>query len=325
MHTAPWADETLPADTPPILRVLRGDFFCAPFGPNDLIPEMSLVHGLTANGSWRLVGSTRNTIDATLEGTVLGSRVDKHVEVRAGESIVYQRHTLTGGDGRLPIGHHAMLHADHRLELAFAPMAAALTPPVDNETPPLGRPLLAPDQTITDLASARRRDGGTVDLSTYPTPDGYEGIWMVVADRASAFGWTAATNAEEGWVWFGLKNPRVLPQTLLWCSNRGRDYAPWNGRHVNAIGLEEICAYFHLGHAASIAPNPVADSGSPTAIALDPQGAVTVSYLFGLAAIPEGFGRVRDIIAAPGGITLRGAGGHEVFAPCELDYINGAG
>ena len=46
MHTAPWADEPLPEDTPPILRVLRGDFFCAPFGSSDLIPGETRVHGL---------------------------------------------------------------------------------------------------------------------------------------------------------------------------------------------------------------------------------------------------------------------------------------
>ena len=70
-----------------------------------------------------------------------------------------------------------------------------------------------------------------------------------------------------------LKDPRVLPQTVVWMSNGGRDYAPWNGRHRRAIGLEEICGYFHLGHAASLADNPVAAAGSPTAVTLDPGGA----------------------------------------------------
>lgn len=31
---APWHKETLPGTIPPVLRVLRGDFFCMPFGGN---------------------------------------------------------------------------------------------------------------------------------------------------------------------------------------------------------------------------------------------------------------------------------------------------
>ena len=193
MHTAPWADEPLPEDTPPILRVLRGDFFCAPFGSSDLIPGETRVHGLPASGNWRLTDTTGSTVDAVLDGEVLGATVAKHVEVRSGEAVVYQRHTLTGGSGRLPIGHHAMLRAESPLQLAFSPWTMALTPPEPIEVPPHGRPLLAEGQTIADLHKARRADGGTVDLTVYPTVDGYEAIWMLVADRSLPFAWTAAT------------------------------------------------------------------------------------------------------------------------------------
>ena len=200
---------------------------------------------------------------------------------------------------------------------------AALTPPEPVEEPPLGRSLLTEGQTITDLHKARRADGGTVDLTVFPAAEGFEQIWMLVDDPALPFAWTAATAAEEGWVWFGLKDPRVLPQTLMWMSDGGRDYPPWNGRHRRAIGLEEICGYFHLSHARSIADNPVADAGSPTAVTLRPDGALTVSYLFGLAAVPEGFGRVADIAAVAGGVALRDADGHEAFAACDPSFVTG--
>ena len=296
MHVAPWANEILADDTPPILRVLRGDFFCAPFGSSDLIPGETRVHGLPANGAWRLAGTSANALDAVLDGEVMGATVTKHVEVRPGETIVYQRHTLAGGSGRLPIGHHAMLRAESPLQLGFAPWTVALTPPEPVETPPHGRPLLANDQIITDLKKAKRVGGGTADLTIFPTAEGFEAIWMLISDQAPAFAWTAATAADEGWVWFSLKNQRVLPQTLLWLSNGGRDYPPWNGRHRRAIGLEEICGYFHLSHARSIADNPVAAGGSPTAVDLRPDAPLIVSYMFGLAAIPPGFGAVTDIV-----------------------------
>jgi hypothetical protein len=321
MHTAPWADEELPADTPPILRLLRGDFFCAPFGASDLIAGETRVHGLPANGTWQLSQTTGNALDAVLDGTVLGATVTKHVEVRPGQSIVYQRHTLAGGSGAIPIGYHAMLRADTPLQLAFAPWTMALTPPEPVEVPPLGRPLLAPNQTIRDLRRAKRADGGTADLAIYPTADGYESLWMVVAEPMQPFAWTAATAADQGWVWFSLKNQRVLPETLLWLSNGGRDYPPWNGRHRRVIGLEEICGYFHLGHAASIGENPIAANGIATAAMLDPTTPLSVSYLFGLAAVPPGFGAVASVVEAAEGVTLIDSGGREVFAACYLSFL----
>jgi hypothetical protein len=323
MHVAPWADEELPADTPPIIRVLRGDFFCAPFGSSDLLPEMPFVHGLPAGGTWRVTNAGAGSIDAVLDGKVMGATVTKHVELRVGEAVVYQRHTMSGGSGRVPIGHHAMLRADHELQLAFSPWTLALTTPEPDETPPHGRPLLMNNQVIVDLHRAIRMDGGTIDLTTFPSPEGYETIWMLVAERIPPFAWTAATCAEEGWVWFALKDQRILPQTLVWFSNGGRDYGPWNGRHRRAIGLEEICGYFHLGHAASTADNPVAASESPTAVMLKPDAPLDVSYMFGMAGVPPGFGAVGDIVRAPGGVTLIDAGGREVFAACDLSFVTG--
>ena len=323
MHVAPWADEKLPEDIPPILRVLRGDFFCAPFGSSDLLDEAPWVHGLPANGTWRVTGTAPGAIDAVLDGTVMGATVNKHVELRPGEAVVYQRHTLTGGSGLVPIGHHAMLRAEHPLQLGFSPWTLALTPPEPVEVPPHGRPLLENGQIIADLRRAKRADGGSADLTVFPTADGYEALCMLVADRTPPFGWTAATCSEEGWVWFALKDQRVLPQTLLWLSNGGRDYAPWNGRHRLAIGLEEICGYFHLGHAASMAPNPVAAMGSATAVALTPDAPLRVSYIFGLISAPPGFGAVTDIVGAARGVTLIGAGGREVFAACDLPFVTG--
>lgn len=34
LAVAPWADEPLPSGTPAVLQVMRGNFFCMPFGGN---------------------------------------------------------------------------------------------------------------------------------------------------------------------------------------------------------------------------------------------------------------------------------------------------
>jgi hypothetical protein len=319
MHTAPWYHEALPADTPPMMRVLRGDFFCAPFGENDVIGGPP--HGASASGRWVRRASGKDWVEAVLDETILGATMTKQVSLRQGEAMVYQRHTFHGGSGRIPVAHHAMLYAKDELKLAFAPRVFAGTPPGVIEVPPAGRSLLAYPQEIGDLTAARTADGGTVDLTTYPGPSGYEDIWMVASDAKLPFAWTAATCTREGWVWFSIKNPRALPSTTMWMSNGGRDYAPWSGRHARVIGLEETCGYFHLGHAASIAENPLSARGIPTAVTLRPDVSLTISYAFGLAAAPATFGGVADIHAAQGGVVITDVRGGEVFAACDLSFV----
>jgi hypothetical protein len=321
MHTAPWFDEEMPADAPPMLRVLRGDFFCAPFGANDVMPGDGPQHGLPASGDWRPVESGDGFIEAELATPIMGARLTKRVETRPGETAVYQRHVFTGGEGRLPVGHHAMLRAEGTLKLGFAPRLFAGTPPEPVEMAPAGRSILAYPQAIADLGDAARANGGRIDLTTYPVDDGHEDLWMLASDPEPGFAWTAATSAEGGWVWFGLKNPRILPETVIWQSNGGRSYPPFSSRHRRVIGLEEVCSYFHLGHAASTRDNPLADRGIPTAITLAPSTTVAIPYVFGVAATPAGFGAVARVDEEDGGILLVDGNGREAFAAVDMSFV----
>src|SRR5690242_12074935 len=65
---APWAEENLPRGTPPIIRALRGDFFCLPFGGNAKAfrGEKHPVHGQTANSLWHFESHTRGAGKTTL-------------------------------------------------------------------------------------------------------------------------------------------------------------------------------------------------------------------------------------------------------------------
>ena len=59
---APWAEEKLDRKMPAILRALRGDFFCLPFGGNaaPFRGEKHPMHGETANAKWRLEAEESN-------------------------------------------------------------------------------------------------------------------------------------------------------------------------------------------------------------------------------------------------------------------------
>ena len=323
LSVAPWADEKLAEDVPPILRVLRGDFFCAPFGANDLAPDETRVHGATANDHWQRTGATTTTLDLTLTRPVLGARVHKHLAVRPGQPIVYQRHEFVGGAGRLPLGHHAMVKAPETCLLGLAPWVRGVTPPTRFESDPAtGHSLLAYPQEFDSLARLRLADGGMADVSRYPAFDRpYEDLVMVTFDPALPLAWASVTAPQAGWVWFDLRRPRHFASTVLWMSNGGRDYAPWNGRHRRVLGVEALTSYCHLGHRASVEPNPLSERGLATSVELDPAGTLALPYLFGCVPVPAGYGRVREIKAEGAGVTLVDDRNQRVAVACDLGFL----
>jgi len=305
-----------------MLRGLRGDFFCAPFGVSDLIVEETHPHGTTANGMWQNTLQDTQTLEFVLETTVLGAEVSKRVHLNPGEAMVYQEHIFAGGSGRLPLGHHAMLRVEEALELSFSRWVWGGTPPNPLETEPeQGRSSLRYPQRFENLSQVVLENGGHADLSRYPTLEGSEDLLMLVSDDTLPFAWTTATNREAGWVWFALKDPRILRSTVLWMSNGGRFYPPFSGRHRRVLGLEEVCAYFHLGHRASSEPNPLSERGIPTALELRADQKLSVRYAFGMVEVPPSFGRVADVRATRGGITLEDSAGLQVFAPCDAGFV----
>ncbi len=322
LHTAPWSPDGHADDVPPMLRMLRGDFFCAPFGASDLLPDEQRPHGAPANDVWEPVRISADAVELELRHAVAGARLRKRVHVRPGEAAVYQEHTLTGGTGAVPIGHHAMLRAVEPLRLSFSDWVWGGTPPEPLEPDPQrGTSLLAYPQTFTDLAHVRLAAGGTADLRTFPALDRHEDLLMLVRAEQPAPAWTAATAPRAGWVWFALKNPRVLRSTVVWMSHGGRRYPPFAGRHTHALGLEEVTAYFHLGHRASAGPNALAALGYPTAALLRPDVPLLVRYVFGLATTPPGFEAVASLEATPGGVTLADAAGRTAFAPVDTEFV----
>ncbi len=84
---------------------------------------------------------------------------------------------------------------------------------------------------------------------------------MLTADPKLPFAWSAVTFPKEGNVYFALRDPRVLRHTLLWISNGGRHYPPWNGRHTDVMGIEDATSYFHYGLAESARPPRYPDYG----------------------------------------------------------------
>jgi hypothetical protein len=145
---------------------------------------------------------------------------------------------------------------------------------------------------------------------------------MVSSRPGGDFAWTAVVFPGEKYVWFSLKDPRVLASTVLWHSNGGRHYAPWNGRHRHVLGLEEVTSHFHDGLAESVAKNAVSEAGIPTTVKLSPKKPLTVNVIMGVAEVPEGFERVTRIDRLADGIVLLGKGGRRVFASLDWPFLH---
>jgi hypothetical protein len=323
---APWHGEKLPGKTPAILRVLRGDFFCLPFGGGTLGREQHPTHGETANRIWRLESQTRESLHLSLRTKVRAGRVDKRITLVPGHSVVYQEHTLTGMGGPMCLGHHATLKFNSPGRLSTSRRAFGQVAPEPVEQPAAqGYSILQPGAVFADLAAVPMVTGANTDLSRYPNRRGFEDIAILCADPQLPLAWTAVAFPAEGYAWFSLRDPRVLASTLLWMSNGGRYYAPWNGRHVDVMGIEDLTAFFHYGIGPSVTPNALAARGIRTHHVLDAGKPFMVRYIMGVAAVPKGFARVADLVAATDSVTLVSETGQEVTTPVNVGFLDGAG
>jgi hypothetical protein len=301
---APWAEEKTDPSLLPILKVLRGDFFCLPFGANSrpYRGEQHPVHGETANAQWRLESAAPDNLHLSLATKIRPGRVDKYVSLRPEQAVVYQRHVVSGMKGPMNLGHHAMLQfpeepgSGHVSTSRFREGQVLTTPfedPVQG-----GYYALRVGATFRSLEKVPLANGGFTDLSLYPARRGFEDLVMLNNDDRLPFAWTAVTFPDQRYVWFALKDPRVLRQTVFWLSNGGRYYPPWSGRHVGVMGLEEVTAYFHYGIAESVSKNPLSAKGSATCLQLNPKTPLTVNYIMAVAPIPKGFDQVAEIVSS---------------------------
>ncbi|MEQ1949793.1 hypothetical protein [Mesorhizobium sp. CN2-181] len=315
LHKAPWVrdGEAVPEHVAPVERRLAGDFFCAPFG---VATAEVAIHGWAANGDWVNAGTETaegGTVTATyrLRQPIEGARLTKRISLHPGHPVVYQEHIFEGGSGRLPVAHHAMLHVPGGAQLSFSPKIGGGTPATPLETDPAkGRSMLAYPQRFENLSSVRRADGQAVDASFYPFDRSHEDLIMMSETPSAKLGWSAALAAKDGFLFFAVKDAAMLPQTILWMSNGGRDYAPWNGRHRAVIGIEEGAADLGINLA-----KPGKPPDPPSGLTLAPGRITSIRYAFGAIAVPMGWARVADIAVENGKVTLTDEGGDSRTLP----------
>lgn len=321
-HVAPWSDEPLPI--PAMLQVLRGDFFCMPFGASEepFDEVLDPPHGETANRDWGLTNLGDSRIELALSLSLREGTVSREVFGSPDAPVLGQQMTLRGVRGPMPVGTHAMLRFRTAGLVSVSPFVMGQVLPVPFEDPAQGGySSLKQGAWFESLTKVEKADGSFADLTRYPAREGFEDLVMVAADPQAPLAWSAVVFPEEGYLWLQLKNPQTLRNTVLWHSNGGRHYMPWNGRHRSVLGVEEVTAYFHLGLAASVQKTPWSEAGHPTALPLDPQVPTSIRLLQLVAEIPHQFSRVERVERTHNGLLVLDVFGNRIEILIELDWL----
>ena len=331
-YVSPWQDEGLKLDVP-VLVALRGDFFCMPFGGNSdkFNGEQHPPHGEVAGSQWHHLETKHHgaltTLKLELETKVRPGRVTKEISLIEGDNVVYGTDTITGFAGPTPLGHHATLGMPDKegsVRIATSPFRFGCTNPgVFSDPAKREYQSFAIGARFTDLSQVPLMFKGApdADVTRLPARQGYADL-LQIFNEPGEVAWTTATRADEGYLWFSLKDPAVLNSTVFWIENHGRHGVPWNGRN-NCLGLEDVTAYFADGLAASTKPNELNRQGVKTAVELSADHPTVVRYIQGVAKVPAGFEQVKTLEFAPGQVTFVSTAGQRVNVPVKHEFLHG--
>lgn len=294
LHVAPWFHEPDHARHPAIIRELRGEWPCVPFGADSprVLPDgwqttgesfvgAEVPHGHSSNAEWRFTDLTPQSVELVCdypEGHPVRRLRRRIAAVPDAPALEITLEIEVRRPCALPVG----LHPTFRLPMRGT---ADLVPPAFREGRvfPLdvepGQGLLEPGASFSTLDAVPTRAGSTMSLRSLPLAADTEELVQL----CGAAGTFRLRHPSEGWQVYLDWDAQVFPSLLLWISNRGRGYAPWDGRHI-ALGAEPVCAAFDLGSAVSNAPNPIASAGTATSVRLDPSSSFTTGYRIGVEA-----------------------------------------
>ena len=281
MQVAPWADEPGSAALPGLMRRLRGDWLCLPFGRTDPLaglpsgwtshaPSDAWGHGYGSHHDWTWRPAPDPLSLAMTITTPDGMRLTRTLHAVAdAPALDVEVRIEVATPCTLPVALHPTLRLDAGRVVLDVPHAGkGLTYPVPAE-PEVS--LLVPNCAFDDLRAVPRADGSLADLTRYPQPRDSEELLQL----QGVSGPVSLHYLDLGWAFTLDWDRTLLPDMLLWVSHRGRQYAPWNGRHL-ALGLEPVNSVFDIGRVAT--PPPDHPLAARRGIALTPERPCSIRY-----------------------------------------------
>lgn len=320
---APWQPDEVDPDLPVLLKNLRGDFLCLPFGPQDDGPP----HGATANHPWKLLGANSDSISLQIQASDVSATITKTLSIRSGETAVYMTHRIDGLEGDWSYGTHPILDLSslppNSARLSVSPFRwASVYPEIFSNPADGAHQQLEIGAIFSDLSEVPLSEGGNIDLTRYPSDHACDDLVMMVSEEATEdqpFAWSACVF--DGYVWFALKNPADFPATMFWLSNGGRSAAPWHSRHTSRIGIEDVCSHF-CDNVSVSRKNLLENLGIPTTRRFSKDQPVTLRNIQAVAAVAEDFGKVTSITPlSDSHIRITGENGDIVTVPLDWKFV----
>jgi hypothetical protein len=256
LYVAPWSEEDATTPMSGMMRRMRGEWPCVPFGaveaPSGLPPGWlprdagsPWFHGYGANHAWKLVDRNEFSLslridlpeEEPVEWMERVIRVDPQAPALSVDLIVLPRR-----DSVLPFALHPTFAVPpDGVQLVPGRYEAVHTYPC----PPVpGVSRLTPDRSVVALSALPCWEE-MIDLSRLPLDYATEEL-LQLQSCESAFALHYASGIQVVLDW----DRAQLPDVLLWISQRGRSHAPWNGRN-QALGIEPCNSCFDLSRVAT--------------------------------------------------------------------------
>ena len=294
-HIAPWWNEDGRDALVGLIKGLRGEWPCVPFGfpfPAQDYPKrwpaqiedvsvVTDVHGYGSGVNWTFLDDTIDEIALfvdypedhavqSLERVIRPKPDEPTLEILL---TIHMRRASCE-----PIGLHSCFRLPKNSRRAILEPGIFRIGRTHPSTIEPEAPIFAQDQKFTSLKSVTGRNENMYDASRLPFTENGEDILQL----DDIDGTCSLAMMDEGYRVHINWEKEILPSLLLWYSNRGRSAAPWNNRHL-CIGIEPICSSFGMSPDMSRAQNPIAEEGTSTCVPLSPNSPLTIRYEIGVS------------------------------------------
>lgn len=282
LYSHPWPEN----DQTGLIGFLKGDFFCAPFGirPSDTISgyeatksnsEKEYAHGYSSNGKWKEAQGSDDKATITLQykESVI-DKVDREVSfLKDRIGISFKNSVFVKEDTSLPIGAHPIFKLPESIgsaKLVLPKYNKIYTYPIKTDE----TSILKINQAEDDITKMSMANGETIDMTNLPLDYKTEEVLMVAGVED---GRVCLENHEEGYRAVLEFEADKIPNFLLWVSNRGRQFEPWNGRNL-CLGIEPVASAFDFGTDSSRSDNALSKQGVKTCVPIKKDAPFEFNY-----------------------------------------------
>lgn len=327
---APWWNEDCSSIKGTCDYVLRGIFFCFPFGMSDMQGDLKRpCHGFVPAREWKLVDEkgtdTENSLKTSIFVPEENATVEQRVTVKKGQTALYVENTVEGTVGNYPVGYHPTLQIPNEIGNAILDQSEykmCLTAPDHIDKPENdGYCSLVKDYEVTDETSVPTVYGTNVNLKRHPFIKGFDDIYMYVFDQSHEFDWATMSVPSEGYLYYQLKNPKQLSNSMIWTSYCGRHYPKWDSRVNGCLEIGAGTNYFFYGLSDTLENNPLTKKGFPMYHEFDGSKRA-YKLICGVVKIPSDYQGVASIEKKDDNtIVIKGKDGSVIETECNVEFL----